>query len=271
MPELPEVEVIRNELKSKIINQKIKGIQIHWHKSFINLCSGLPHGKKITDIARMGKYIILILEQNFLVIHLRMTGQLIFTHDVNFSKNHLRASMLMHSGNILNFYDVRKFGRIYYVADLDDFFTNLGVDALSRKFSINFFKKLLNRKKQRIKSFLLDQQNIAGLGNIYVDECLFLSGIHPKKLSNEIHDKSVQQLYKNIKKILNLAIENMGTTISDYRTTGGGFGNNQNFLKVYKREGESCFHCGSIITKIKINSRSTHFCPVCQLENGVLQ
>ena len=130
---------------------------------------------------------------------------------------------------------------------------------------------MLDNQKRGIKSFLLDQKNIAGLGNIYIDECLFLSGIHPKKLSNEIKNKSAEKLYKNIKKILNLAIENMGTTISDYRTTGGGFGTNQNFLKVYSRENQTCFHCNTIIQKIRINSRGTHFCPVCQPENGVLQ
>ena len=271
MPELPEVEVIRNELKSKIINQKIKNIKIFWHKTFVNLCPELPNDNKIINTDRLGKYIIFILEQNFLVIHLRMTGQLIFTQSKNFSKDHLRASIRMHSGSILNFYDSRKFGRIYHISDLNSFFTNVGIDALSNEFTIDYLKDLLQHHKSGIKSFLLDQHNIAGLGNIYIDECLFLSGIHPKKLTNEIHDKSSQQLYKNIKKILNLAIRNMGTTISDYRTSGGGFGNNQNFLQVYKREGDSCFKCGSIIKKIRINSRGTHFCPVCQSENGVLQ
>jgi len=271
MPELPEVEVIRNELKSKIINQRIKNIKIFWHKTFVNLCSELPNDNKIIDTDRIGKYIILILEQNFLVIHLRMTGQLIFTQSENFSKDHLRTSIRLHSGSILNFYDTRKFGRIYHIADLNGFFTNVGVDALSQEFTIDYFKELLKNKKRGIKSFLLDQQNIAGLGNIYIDECLFLSGIHPKKLTNKIQNKSSQQLYINIKKILNLAIGNMGTTISDYRTTGGEFGNNQNFLKVYKREGNSCFKCGTEIIKIRINSRGTHFCPVCQPENGVIQ
>lgn len=271
MPELPEVEVIRSELKSKVINQKIKKVKTFWHKTFVNLCPELPNENKIINTDRLGKYIIFVLEQNFLVIHLRMTGQLIFTHAKNFSKEHLRASIQMHSGSILNFYDSRKFGRIYHVSDLNKFFTNVGIDALSKKFTSDYLKKLLQNKKRGIKSFLLDQRNIAGLGNIYIDECLFLSGIHPKKLTNEIQDKSSHQLYKNIKKILNLAISNMGTTISDYRTTGGGFGNNQHFLQVYKREGDSCFKCGSIINKIRINSRGTHFCPVCQPENGILQ
>ena len=271
MPELPEVEVIRNELKSKLINQRIKDIKIFWHKTFVNLCSELPNDNKIADIERLGKYIVLVLDQNFLVIHLRMTGQLIFSQNENFSRDHLRLSIHLQSGNILNFYDIRKFGRIYHVPDLNSLFTNVGIDALSQKFTNDYFKELLRNHKRGIKSFLLDQKNIAGLGNIYIDECLFLSGIHPKKLTNEINNKSAKQLHINIKKILNLAIGNMGTTISDYRTTGGGFGRNQNFLKVYKREGNSCFKCGSIIKKTRINSRGTHFCPVCQPENGVLQ
>jgi len=271
MPELPEVEVIRSELNSKIINQKIKNITNFWHKTFVNLCPELPDNNRIVGTDRIGKYIILKLQKNYLVIHLRMTGQLIYTENDEFSKTHLRTSIQMQSGSFLNFYDVRKFGRIHHVSDLNSFFSNLGIDALSIKFTNNFLKDMLSNQKQGIKSFLLDQKNIAGLGNIYIDECLFLSGIHPKKLTNEIKNNSAEILYLNIKKILNIAIENMGTTISDYRTTGGGFGTNQNFLKVYSRQDESCFQCDSKIQKIRINSRGTHFCPVCQPENGVLQ
>jgi formamidopyrimidine-DNA glycosylase len=271
MPELPEVEVIRTELDSKIVNQKIKNITSYWHKTFVNLCPELPNNYKIVDTNRVGKYIILELERNYLVIHLRMTGQLIYNEKDDFSEKHLRTSIQMHSGNYLNFYDARKFGRIHHVADLKSFFTNVGIDALSLDFTSKSFKEMLGNKKRGIKSFLLDQKNIAGLGNIYIDESLFLSGIHPLKLTNEIDNKSSEKLYKNIKKILNLAIENMGTTISDYRTTGGGFGTNQNFLKVYSREDETCFQCNTIINKIRINSRGTHFCPVCQPEDGVLQ
>ncbi len=271
MPELPEVEVIRSELNSKIINQKIKNITSYWHKTFINLCAELPVDKIIVKTDRIGKYIILNLEENNLVVHLRMTGQLIYTEKDDFSKKHLRTSILMHSGSYLNFYDTRKFGRIHHVSDLKNFLTNIGVDALSLEFTQKVFKEMLGNKKQGTKSFLLDQKNIAGLGNIYIDESLFLSGIHPKKLTNEINNSCIEKLYYSIKKILNLAIENMGTTISDYRTTGGGFGTNQNFLKVYGREKEHCFQCSTIIKKIRINSRGTHFCPMCQPENGVLQ
>jgi len=271
MPELPEVEVIRTELNSKIINQKIKIISNFWHKTFVNLCHELPVYKKIIKTNRIGKYIILELENNYLVIHLRMTGQLIFTEDSNYSTKHLRSSIKMFSGSFLNFYDSRKFGRIYHVSELKSILSNVGIDALSEDFTNKYFKNMLIKQKRGIKSFLLDQKNIAGLGNIYIDECLFLSGIHPKKLTNEINNKNAEILYLNIKKILNLAIENMGTTISDYRTTGGGFGKNQNFLKVYNRENETCFQCNSIIQKIRINSRGTHYCPICQPENGVLQ
>jgi formamidopyrimidine-DNA glycosylase len=200
-----------------------------------------------------------------------MTGQLIYTNEKNFSMEYLRTSIKMDSGNYLNFYDARKFGRIYHVSNIDQFFSHIGVDALSEEFNIKYFKQLLKRQKRGIKSFLLDQKNIAGLGNIYIDECLFKSGIHPKTHTNGIQNSKAEKLYKNIGKILNLAIENMGTTISDYRTTGGGFGTNQHFLNVYGRQNEPCFSCQTKIKKIRINSRGTHFCPVCQPENGVLQ
>jgi len=271
MPELPEVEVIRTELIPKIINQHIKNIEVFWHKTFVNLCCDLPIDNKIIDTDRVGKYLIFVLEQNYLIIHLRMTGQLIFAKSSNNSRKHLRASILMNSGDILNFYDSRKFGRIYHVSDLNKFFIKVGVDALSQKFTSNYFIELLSKCKRGIKSFLLDQKYISGLGNIYIDECLFISGIHPQKMTNGINAKNALQLHRNIKKILTSAIDNMCTTISDYRTSGGGFGTNQNSLKVYGREGEACLNCKSKIIKIRINSRGTHFCPVCQPENGVFQ
>lgn len=270
MPELPEVEVIRRELTPKIINHKIKEISVIWHKTFVNYCSNLPNDNKILGTDRIGKYLIFVLEQNYLIIHLRMTGQLIFNKGLEYSQNHLRASILLHSNAVLNFYDSRKFGRIYHVSDLEKFFFTIGIDALSQKFTSNYFIQLLGKNKRGIKSFLLDQKYIAGLGNIYIDESLFISRIHPKILTNEIKSKNALLLYKNIKLVLNSAIDNMGTTISDYRTSGGGFGTNQNSLKVYGREGEACFNCGSEIIKIRINSRGTHFCPICQSENGVL-
>lgn len=271
MPELPEVETIRTELESKIIDQKIDKINVHWHKTFENHCDTLPHGKKIVTADRIGKYIIFNLDHSYLVVHLRMTGQLIFTNSDSFSNKHLRASIRFSSGAYLNFYDARKFGRIYHIIDLDNFFANTGIDALNPDFTADSFKQMLVRKKQGIKSFLLNQKYIAGLGNIYIDESLFLSGIHPQKLTGNIPNNHAENLYNNIKRVLNSAIENMGTTISDYRTIGGGFGSNQNFLKVYGRENETCFQCDSKIKKIRINSRGTHFCPVCQPENGALK
>ena len=271
MPELPEVEVVRSELNSKIIHQKIIEIQNYWHKTFVNHCDASPENKKIIKTDRIGKYIIFELEQNYLIIHLRMTGQLIYTQKNGFSKDHLRTSIIMQSGDYLNFYDSRKFGRIYHVCDLNTFFSNVGIDALSRDFDIKLFKNMLKSKKRGIKSFLLDQKNIAGLGNIYIDECLFLTGIHPNMHTDKIANSIAEKLFKNIKKILNLAIQNMGTTISDYRTTGGGFGTNQNYLKVYGRQDEPCFNCQTKIVKIRINSRGTHYCPRCQPEYGVPQ
>jgi formamidopyrimidine-DNA glycosylase len=194
-----------------------------------------------------------------------MTGQIIISETKDlFSTNHLQVVFYLKSGKRILFYDARKFGRIYLTSDPDKYFKDLGFDALSPDFTKKRMKEVLSRRKSRIKTFLLDQKNIAGLGNIYSDECLFAAGIHPETQVSEISRMNVSKLYHAIRAIMVSAINNMGTTISDYKTTGGGFGNNQFHLKVYGRENEPCFNCHGSIKKIRINNRGTHFCPNCQ-------
>ncbi len=271
MPELPEVEVIKNELAEKLIGEVINNITVNWPKTFINSLSELPINSRINKISRIGKYIIIELTNNFLVIHLRMTGQIIINENADFSSKHLRFFMTMESGKYFNFYDTRKFGRIYYLTDLEFILRKIGIDALSAKLDFVKFTGFLKKYKRKIKPFLLDQQIIAGIGNIYADESLFISGIHPEYYTNKISPEDAKLLLKNIKHILRQAIKNMGTTISDYKTTGGGFGGYQHQLKVYGRKDLPCFNCATNIVKIKLNGRGTHYCPRCQPVNGVLK
>jgi formamidopyrimidine-DNA glycosylase len=265
MPELPEVEVIVRELNARLVGEVIKRVHVNWQKSLVLNGNRLPLGDKIESVDRYGKFIIISLDKEFILIHLRMTGQIIINKaDYIFSTNHLQVRFDLHSGKRILYYDARKFGRIYLTSNPDKYFKNLGLDALSPDFTKKKMIEVLSRKKSRIKTFLLDQKNIAGLGNIYCDESLFEAGIHPETQANQISSISVSKLYSAIKAILLSAIDHMGTTISDYKTTGGGFGTNQFHLKVYGRENESCYKCHESIKKIRINNRGTHFCPNCQ-------
>lgn len=264
MPELPEVEVIVRELREKLIGQKFKKVEIFWQRSYVNTTGRNPAQLTINGINRQGKYIIINVADFYMIVHLRMTGQLIVSENEDFEFRHLRVSFKLKSGQFLNFFDARKFGRIYFVKDPSEVLKKVGIDALNPDFIPAVFKKMIRDKKAKVKSVLLDQKFISGLGNIYTDESLFLAGIHPESHVCSLSDAKLNTLHRSIIQILNTAIDNMGTTLSDYRTTGGGFGDNQHYLKVYGRKDESCFICGSKIQKITVSSRGTHFCPVCQ-------
>ena len=264
MPELPEVEVIVRELREKILGEELSDIQIYWKKTFVSDGYPLPVFNTIHAVNRRGKFIIIRLNQLFLIIHLRMTGKLIVSDTVPVDRKHLQVQFIFKSGKALLFYDPRKFGRIYLTPDPEEFFSNLGVDAIDPQFSKHDFTRMLSRKKGSIKPFLLDQHHLAGLGNIYVDESLFRARIHPETSIRALSVHESSQLYQAIRKTLNGAIAHMGTTLADYRTPDGNSGRHQNFLKVYDREHETCFRCKSVIVKKRVGGRGTHFCPGCQ-------
>jgi formamidopyrimidine-DNA glycosylase len=265
MPELPEVEVIVRELSTTLPGETITGIEVNWQKTLVLNGCKVPIGRRIQSLSRYGKFIIINLNQDSLLIHLRMTGQLILVRpEEHFSSDYLRVTFDLKSGKKLLYYDARKFGRIYVTCCAENYLKNLGIDLLSPDFTLQKMQEILSRRKSKIKSLLLDQSHFAGLGNIYSDESLFKAGIHPDTPAHKISQKRIASLYLAIKETILMAIENMGTTISDYKTTGGGFGNNQYYLKVYGRENETCYECGGVIKKIRVNNRGTHFCPKCQ-------
>jgi formamidopyrimidine-DNA glycosylase len=264
MPELPEVEVIVRELRREVLAEEIAGIKLYWKKCLVTNGHPWPLYQTIQAVDRNGKFIIFDLEHLYLLIHLRMSGRLIFWKTGNFDRSHLRMCLQFRSGNSLLFYDTRKFGRIYLTADRQQFLGRLGTDALDQRFSEQDFIRLLNNKKGVIKTFLLDQHHLAGLGNIYADESLFRARIHPRRSVDSLSVIEVKQLYRAIRKTLNSALLHMGTTLADYRTPSGGEGRNQKFLKVYDREQKPCFRCKNPIEKERIGGRGTHFCPVCQ-------
>jgi formamidopyrimidine-DNA glycosylase len=264
MPELPEVEIIVRELKRKIVGEIVADVCVLWQKCWAGFTRGEILLKTIQNVSRKGKYIIIHLTSGYLIVHLRMTGQLIVNGDESANANHLRVLFKFESGNNMLFYDARKFGRIYFTFSPEDSLSKIGIDALHYQFTSNHLKKIMNNRKIGLKKFFLDQVNVAGLGNIYIDESLFRAGLHPERSVSSLETKEIKGLYYAIKSVLTDAIDNMGTTISDYKTTGGGFGEFQNRLNVYGRADMPCVSCSEPIQKKRINSRGTHFCPNCQ-------
>ncbi|MDD4351504.1 MAG: DNA-formamidopyrimidine glycosylase [Candidatus Gracilibacteria bacterium] len=275
MPELPEVETIRSDLQQLVVGEKILELECLFAGSIT--CDSITAfrkdllGQEIKKVERRGKYLLLHLSnKQILVIHLRMTGQLIVKQKINRSNDQdIRFTRLIfhlsHHKQIL-FNDIRKFGRIFLSrdSDLGTRFSNLGLEPLSPEFTFTAFDKLLGQNTRKIKAFLLDQSKIAGLGNIYVDETLFASKIHPETPVKEISQAKRQALHRNIQKILQEAIKKRGTSSRNYVDSFARTGNYQNFLKVYGKKGQPCVNCGSKIKRTVVAQRGTHYCPKCQ-------
>lgn len=279
MPELPEVETIRRGLQEKIKDKQIKNIAINVAKivkkpsleEFITKIKG----KKIKKIDRRGKYIIVHLgSEDKLIVHLGMTGLLIYPYDNNIAKkeinpkhNHIIITFTDNSQLVFN--DVRRFGKIYLVSNINEIKTlsKLGVEPLEDYFTEEVFIQILNKKKNsKVKSFLMKQEFITGLGNIYANEVLYRSNIHPLRLISSLNQEEVKNLYQQIKLVLSEAIELRGSTVSDeaYRDTDNQKGNYAKKLQVYARKGEICIKCGYPIEVIRIEGRSSFFCSQCQ-------
>jgi formamidopyrimidine-DNA glycosylase len=272
MPELPEVETVVRGLREAILGKKILRLSYcapHLRKMNPHGFAGKLEGRVISSIERTGKNIFVNLDDNSLLwIHLRMTGQLLY--NCNFSKSdpHTHIMMSFAEGNEkLVFRDVRKFGHFVYIPakKKEHFFKemNLGKDAL--KVEEKEFVEIIRSKKRMIKPLLLDQRIIAGLGNIYVDEILFSSRIHPRKLSSHISVRKLREMYTNMRKILESAVENMGTTVDSFSGVNSEPGRNQNYLLVYDHAGELCRICRKRkIVRIVVAQRGTFICPNCQ-------
>jgi formamidopyrimidine-DNA glycosylase len=274
MPELPEVQTVVSGLNDILKGKTIKNTII-----YDNTVVGYPdnddfiqlsEGKKIKSLDRRGKYIIInfVDSQYRLIIHLRMSGKLLYKERNENREKHTHVVFEFEDNTDLRFNNVRKFGRMYIVNNdsLNEAgnLINLGIEPLSNEFTIELFKKMLKNHKAMIKPLLMNQEFIAGIGNIYADEALFLSGIRPDRKSNELTDKEIRDLHKQIIKILKKGIKMGGTSISDYVNALGKTGDFQHELNVYNNEGKECVKCGEKIQKEKFSGRSARFCPNCQ-------
>jgi len=294
MPELPEVETLVRELKTKLVNKTIKEIEVRNEKTVNPLSTrqfkARVKNKKITNLSRRAKVIVLDLnDKTHLVCHLKMTGQLIFQPKTgkiisgghinpgeiqkdNLPNKFTRLIFTFTDNSKLYFNDLRKFGWLRHVAttEKDSLFKKTGVEPLGKSFTEKFLQaQFLKHPKKNIKQFLLDQEKIAGLGNIYVDESLFVAGINPNTKNKEISLKQTKKLHQAIKDILKMSIQKKGTTFSDYRRSDGKPGGFVPHLQVYGRVGKDCLKCKRKIKKIKVAGRGTHFCPGCQKETPI--
>ena len=270
MPELPEVQSVVNYLRPIIINQTIASV-IHLNDytkvfethSTEQLNKQLA-GQKITNVWRRGKYIIIDVAYGHLCIHLRMTGQLQKGLGKEDNPKHYTALMTLVNGCEVYFKDYRKFGRIYFFEDLKILENKLGCEPLSLSFTYQYLKEGLQISTGIIKPKLLDQKFIAGLGNIYVDEVLWKSRIHPKKKCNQISAIKTKRLHRSIPEILEKSINYNGTTIINFSPGNKTKGRFSKHLKVFGKQGSSCYQCESTIKKIFVSQRGTHYCPKCQ-------
>ena len=265
MPELPEVETIVRELRRYILGKTVAAVRLFWPRSVEGSAVEFRRrlkGMTIAALFRRGKYIGLeSADGTFFTIHLRMTGKLVLELAAA-DRKHLRVQFTFLDGTTLHFVDVRKFGRMRLWPCRGESCPELGPEPLRRATVLAALHGL--KTARPIKSVLLDQTILAGIGNIYADEALFAAGIHPRRPASGLNDKEIESLSRSVPHVLHAAISRRGTTLRNYRTVEDRSGENQEHLNVYGRAGQSCFTCGTSIEKIRISGRSSHFCPRCQ-------
>jgi len=270
MPELPEVETFRryllqgNDGSPSILGKKIRDADLLWSGS---IASPAPdefleriRGQYITGIGRRGKNLLIRLSPDTLIIHLRMSGELIVEKQSEPQGKHYRVIINFDDKYRMAFNNIRKFGRIWLTDNPQEQLGNLGPEPLSDDFTAEDLHLILKSHNRQLKYFLLDQEMIAGIGNIYTDEALHRAKLHPVLKSDTLVFHQVQTLWESIREVLEEGIKNQGSSI-DWMYRGGDY---QNYLSVYNLEGEPCKTCKTPVARIKIAQRSTYFCPTCQ-------
>lgn len=273
MPELPEVETVRATLEPVIKGKRIAGVSVRSSHCLVTygregdaqgFCEGVC-GRVIRGLARRGKYLLFGLDDSLLVVHLRMTGALVYSQDpAAVPSRHTHVILRLEDGGEVRFQDQRRFGRLWLERDgsVPQGLTKLGPDP----FEIDEAGFLLRVRASRrpVKAVLLDQEVVSGVGNIYADEALYAAGIHPSRPAFSLADEEASRLYRAVREILRLAIAHGGTTFSDYRDGLGRPGGNAANLTVYRQEGGRCRRCGGIIVRLRVGGRTARCCPGCQ-------
>ena len=273
MPEMPEVETVRRTLLPLIKGKTIKEVTVWYPKIITGDAKEFAKqltGKKIENIDRYAKYLLIRLSDNLTIVsHLRMEGKYRLVKINTKKDKHDHVQIVFKDNSALRYNDVRKFGRMQLIKTGTERektgIGKLGVEPNSATFTVSYLQNGLARKKKNIKNTLLDQSIVAGLGNIYVDEVLWETKIHPLSQANAIPAEKIAQLHDNINSLIELAIAERGTTVHTYLDANGKTGGFQKMLQVYGHKGEPCVRCGTPLEKIKVNGRGTTFCPKCQV------
>lgn len=258
MPELPEVETIVRGLAPRLAGRRIESIEVGQPRVLINDIRPAA-GSTIRRVRRWGKHIVADLGRGHLVIHLGMTGQLLFDAPPG---PHTHARFHLGRGHTLVYNDIRQFGRLEFSERLPQRLEQLGPDPL--ELSEAEFVRRLRSRRAMAKALLLDQRFLRGLGNIYADEALYRAGIHPRAIAARLRPPRAAALYGAIQQVLRDAIEHRGSSVSDYVASDGRRGSFQLRHQVYRRTGLPCANCGTAIRRILVAARGTHFCPRCQ-------
>lgn len=268
MPELPEVETIKNALAPIIVGQSVVDVELFWQKA---LSKPSPDefrreliGQTLEGIRRRGKYFLFDLSDGkTMILHLKMTGALLF--ETNSDQKHITAIFRLNGTN-LYFIDQRKFGSLWLVKDEQEVIAKLGPEPLNGDFTPKILRDVTSRHGIPIKALLCDQHAIAGVGNMYADEALFAARIHPFKIAKDLSVSEINGLHNSIIEVLERGIRHNGASISSYCLPDGTKGMAHTQFRVAHRLGKDCLICGSSITRIKIRGRGTYFCPKCQPE-----
>lgn len=273
MPELPEVETVVRTLRPRLLGRRFGPVDVRRASAIglpdpVRFAAGLP-GERVEAVSRRGKYILIDLASGKqLVVHLRMTGQLAFRPVGSRPEPHARVVIGLDGDDTLHFIDQRTFGKLYLLPDRDPMPLNglasLGPEPLADDYTASDLYRALGRTRRIVKTALLDQTLVAGIGNIYADEALFRAGIHPERPAHTLAAAECERLHQALRQVLTAAIANRGTTFAHFRNAAGEAGGNQAHLAVYGREGEPCPSCGQSLVRRVLAGRSAHFCMTCQ-------
>ena len=272
MPELPEVETVKETLKRLVIGKKIIGVTVNYSNIIeypnVQLFKKEIINQTINDIKRRGKWLLFDLDNYYLLSHLRMEGRYFYKNKNDEHLKHEHVIFNFSDETELRYLDSRKFGKMNLLEKKDAYnqkpLNELGLEPWDYNLTISYLKEKYKNKKLPIKTVILDQSIIVGIGNIYADEILFLSNINPLKKASLLNDDELLNIIKYTKEILEKAILNGGTTIRSYESSEGVHGKFQQNLLVHNRENENCPNCKNKIIKIKVGGRGTYYCPNCQ-------
>src|SRR3989344_7227090 len=274
MPELPEVETIRRDLNKELKGRKIIRLKFYnWAKMLKPSPEAVEKaisGAVISDFGRRAKLLLMHFEGGkTIAIHLKLSGQLFVRKPTDPPDRFTHVVLELDKGEELRFNDLRKFGFMKVVkdkAELDNLLSEFGPEPFTPQFTFEKFKETVTKSSRAIKTVIMDQTKIAGVGNIYADEALWRARIHPEVVANELNDQKLKELFSAILFVLKQGIEDRGTSVDQYLDTHAHKGGHAKNLKVFRLNGEPCPRCGTIIKKIRVGGRGTHFCPSCQIK-----